>query len=123
MCACECVAGDKHRRHHRQYLDAKSWPAGAQFLSIPLFQSSSSRPFGLQASELPRQGQENKCELHTLADSDSDLPGRVRASLGRQLHVSTVDAQWTLSGRSVDAAVDAQWTLSFYEVFCARDEK
>ena len=31
--------------------------------------------------------------------------------------------QWTLSGRSVDAAVDAQWTLSVYEVFCARDEK
>ena len=36
---------------------------------------------------------------------------------------STVDAQWTLSGRSVDAAVDAQWTLSFYEVFAFRQEK
>ena len=26
----------------------------------------------------------------------------------------TVDAQWTLNGRSMDATMDAQWTLSFH---------
>ena len=119
-----CVAGEKHRHHHRHYLDAKSWPAGAQFLSILLpivfvsaiwfssFRAPSARPrVQVRASYIGR---------FRPAGAGTRVVG---APFARFHNGRSVDAQWTLSGRSVDAAVDAQWTLSFYEVFCARDEK
>ena len=111
---CECVAGDKHRHHHRHYLDAKSWPAGAQFLSILLpivfvsaiwfssFRAPSARP---------------RVQVRVSYIGRFRPPGAgtrvVGAPFARFHSGRSVDAQWTLSGRCSGRSVDAQFLRGF----------